>query len=134
MRSKRKENGKHHKWQGWGRKFLYVRNWHRTTDNMAIVFAFGLVHFIPVQKSPEDADMSSVKLIHKQTMATCGNNPPLNGCHCPKCGSEKTYDVQRDYNYYFGCVDCEQVVAIWIESDVSDVSGEPWFVIPDEYN
>ena len=72
---------------------------------------------------------TAAELIHTEVMESCDNNPALNGCGCPKCGNTVTYDVQWNNNYYFGCVDCQQVVAIWIESDISDKTGEPWFLI-----
>ena len=83
---------------------------------------------MPEQKQPEL--QRAVKVIHDEVMSISGNNPALNGCGCPHCHGEKTYDIKYVNNYYFGCIDCQQVVAIWIESDISNKSGEPWFVLP----
>ena len=67
--------------------------------------------------------------IHKAVMDSCDNNPALNGCNCPKCHGTQTYDTQWENNYYFGCVDCGKVVAIWLESEIADSVGLPWFIL-----
>ena len=73
--------------------------------------------------------MTAEQVIHKEVMELSEGKPALNGCKCPRCSSEDTYDVKWD-NYYFGCMQCKQVVAIWIESDISDKTEQPWFLIP----
>ena len=77
-----------------------------------------------------NGNIPAEQVIHNEIMKNTEGSPALSGCECPKCGGETTYDTRYDNNYYFGCVDCGKVVAIWIETEVADISGQQWFVLP----
>ena len=67
--------------------------------------------------------------IHLQAMEASENSPALNGCDCPRCDSNNTYDYQLSNNYYHCCVDCERAVAIWVEDDIAEFTGDSLLLI-----